>query len=168
MKRKALKVIEEEVISEEASPKEETPVLPEPTTIVNDAADAPDIADTTDTTSKRRKKKTRRPVFSDTIPAIPVASFHRLAREMAENCRADLRWEADALQALQVAAEAFMVEKFKKAGEMECVPTTQGQKSSSTSRPLLMLVKGKIASILQWNVPWNIFRAYLHPVSSFM
>lgn len=118
MKRKALKVIEEEVKSEEASPKEETPVLPEPTTIVNDAADAPDIADTTDTTSKRRKKKTRRPVFSDTIPAIPVASFHRLAREMAENCRSDLRWEADALQALQVAAEAFMVEKFKKAGEM--------------------------------------------------
>lgn len=115
MKRKALKVIEEEVKSEEASPKEETPVLPDPTTIVNDAADAPDIADTT---SKRRKKKTRRPVFSDTIPAIPVASFHRLAREMAENCRADLRWEADALQALQVAAEAFMVEKFKKAGEM--------------------------------------------------
>ncbi len=35
---------------------------------------------------------------------------------MANDCKSDLRWEADALEALQVAAEAFMVEKFQKAG----------------------------------------------------
>jgi histone H3/H4 len=38
-----------------------------------------------------------------------------MARTMANNCKSDLRWEADALEALQVAAEAFMVEKFQKA-----------------------------------------------------
>ena len=67
--------------------------------------------------SKTHKKKLRRPVHSDTIPAIPVASFHRMARFMAEDVKSDLRWEAEALQALQVAAEAFMVEKFQKAKE---------------------------------------------------
>ena len=65
--------------------------------------------------SKTHKKKLRRPVHSDTIPAIPMASFHRMARFMAEDVKSDLRWEAEALQALQVAAEAFMVEKFQKA-----------------------------------------------------
>ncbi len=34
---------------------------------------------------------------------------------MAEDVNSDLRWEKDALEALQVAAEAFMVEKFQKA-----------------------------------------------------
>ena len=67
--------------------------------------------------SKTHKKKLRRPVHSDTIPAIPVASFHRMARFMAEDVKSDLRWEAEALEALQVAAEAFMVEKFQKAKE---------------------------------------------------
>jgi histone H3/H4 len=38
-----------------------------------------------------------------------------MARTMANDCKSDLRWEADALEALQVAAEAFMVEKFQKA-----------------------------------------------------
>ena len=80
-------------------------------------AAAEDSDTTTPTSPKPRasRRKTRRPVLSDTIPAIPVASFHRLAREMAEDCKSDLRWENAALQALQVAAEAFMVEKFQKA-----------------------------------------------------
>jgi histone H3/H4 len=73
------------------------------------------LPETSITKSTRTKKKLRRPVLSDTIPAIPVASFHRLAREMAQDCKSDLRWEAEALEALQVAAEAFMVEKFQKA-----------------------------------------------------
>ena len=65
--------------------------------------------------SKTHKKKLRRPVHSDTVSAIPVASFRRMARYMAEDVKSDLRWEKDALEALQVAAEAFMVEKFQKA-----------------------------------------------------
>jgi histone H3/H4 len=50
-------------------------------------------------------------------PAVPVACFRRLARAMADDCKSDLRWEASALQALQVATEAFAVEKFQKAGD---------------------------------------------------
>lgn len=50
-------------------------------------------------------------------PAVPVACFRRLARAMANDCKSDLRWEASALQALQVATEAFAVEKFQKAGD---------------------------------------------------
>lgn len=64
-----------------------------------------------------QRKKARRPVLSDTIPAIPVASFRRMAKTMADEYKTDLRWEADALEALQVATEAFIVEKFQKAGD---------------------------------------------------
>ena len=115
MKRKtALKVTADEAETEDPV-KEEPIALPGAT---NDSTNEPDASDVTEAVIKRRKKKNRRPTFSDTIPAIPVASFHRLAREMADNCRSDIRWEADALRALQVGAEAFMVEKFQKAGEM--------------------------------------------------
>ncbi len=80
-----------------------------------------DVTPTAHTTPMRvdkpRRKKMRRPVHSDTIPAIPVATFRRITRAMAENYRSDLRWEAEALEALQVGAEAFMVEKFQKGQE---------------------------------------------------
>ena len=56
-------------------------------------------------------------MLSDTIPAMPVAPFRRMARVMANAVKSDLRWESDALEALQVAAEAYMVEKFQKAKE---------------------------------------------------
>jgi hypothetical protein len=36
---------------------------------------------------------------------------------MAEEYRADLRWEDEALKALQADAEAFLIEKFQKAKE---------------------------------------------------
>ena len=69
----------------------------------------------TEVAIRRPRKKIRRPTLSDTVSAIPVAAFHRMVRHMAEDCKSDLRWEAEALQALQTDAEAFMVEKFQKA-----------------------------------------------------
>ena len=40
-----------------------------------------------------------------------------MARTMANDYKSGLRWESDALEALQVAAEALLVEKFQKAKE---------------------------------------------------
>jgi histone H3/H4 len=66
---------------------------------------------------RRPRKKLRLPTLSDTIPAIPVASFHRLVREISQDCKSDLRWEAEALEALQVDTEAYLIWKFQKAKE---------------------------------------------------
>lgn len=66
-------------------------------------------------TIRRPKKKLRRPTLSDTIPAIPVASFHRLAREISQDCNPNIRWEGEALEALQVDTEAYLIEKFQQA-----------------------------------------------------
>lgn len=73
----------------------------------NDMAEAP----------RRPRKKLRRPTLSDTIPAIPVAAFQRLVREISEDCKSDMRWEAEALEALQVDTEAYLIGKFQKAKE---------------------------------------------------
>lgn len=73
--------------------------------------------ETTDTSTRRPRKKLRRPVISDTISAIPVAAFQRLVREITADCKSDMRWEADALQALQADTEAFLIGKFQKAKE---------------------------------------------------
>jgi histone H3/H4 len=64
---------------------------------------------------RRPKKKLRRPTLSDTIPAIPVAAFHRLVREIGDENRIELRWEDKALEALQVDAEAYLIGKFQQA-----------------------------------------------------
>ena len=66
---------------------------------------------------RRPRKKLRRPTLSDTIPAIPVASFQRLVREISQDYKSDLRWEAEALEALQVDTEAYLIGKFQKAKE---------------------------------------------------
>ena len=94
--------------------REEPAVEAPPAALEDVTPTAPDLPEKAD---KPRRKKMRRPVHSDTIPAIPVATFKRITRSMAENCRSDLRWEAEALEALQVGAEAFMVEKFQKGKE---------------------------------------------------
>ena len=91
---------------------QEDPVT-DPVTI--DLSHASDPSDPTET--KRPKKKLRRPTLSDTIPAIPVASFRRMARRMAEDSKSDMRWEGEALEALQVDAEAFLIQRFQKAKE---------------------------------------------------
>jgi histone H3/H4 len=38
-------------------------------------------------------------------------------RRIAQNCKTDLRWEEEALQALQVDAEAYLIQRFQKARE---------------------------------------------------
>ena len=97
----ALQIATEELPEAPPTPEDATPTAPP----------LPEKAD------KPRRKKLRRPVHSDTIPAVPVATFKRIARAMAEDFRMDMRWEAEALEALQVGAEAFMVEKFQKGKE---------------------------------------------------
>lgn len=61
----------------------------------------------------------RRPEFSDTIPAIPVASFKRLVRAVTDDQKLDKQsriiWESKALEALHVGAEAFVIDKFNDA-----------------------------------------------------
>jgi histone H3/H4 len=74
-------------------------------------------AESTALAARRPRKKLRRPTLSDTVPAIPVAAFQRMVRHMAEEFRPDLRWEDEALRALQADAEAFLIEKFQKAKE---------------------------------------------------
>jgi histone H3/H4 len=64
---------------------------------------------------RRPRKKQRRPTLSDKIPAVPVAAFHRLVREIGDSVRSDMRWEEGALEALQTDAEAYMIERFQKA-----------------------------------------------------
>ena len=72
-------------------------------------------ANETTQTIRHPKKKLRRPTLSDTIPAIPVAAFHRLVREIGDENRSELRWEDKALEALQVDAEAYLIGKFQQA-----------------------------------------------------
>jgi len=64
---------------------------------------------------RKPSKATKRPVFSDTISAIPIASFNRLVREITDDIKSDIRWEAKALEALHVDTEAFLIEKFYNA-----------------------------------------------------
>jgi len=64
-----------------------------------------------------RRARNRRPVISDTVSAIPVAAFHRLVREIAFDFKSDLRWEKEALEALHVDAEAFMIENFDRGNK---------------------------------------------------
>jgi histone H3/H4 len=78
-------------------------------------SDTESPANETTKTIRRPKKKLRRPTLSDTIPAIPVASFRRLAREISQDCKFYIRWEGEALEALQVDTEAYLIEKFQQA-----------------------------------------------------
>lgn len=84
----------------------------EPTAIEATAIEA---IEAPEASTRRPKKKLRRPTLSDTIPAIPVAAFQRLVRELSEERKIDMRWEAEALEALQVDAEAYLIEKFQQA-----------------------------------------------------
>jgi len=109
-----VKVIKEETLVIQDTPPE-TPAIRAAISTEEQKTESNDAPQSESKTTNPPRKKLRRPVLSDTVPAIPVASFRRMARTMANDCKSDLRWEADALEALQVAAEAFMVEKFQKA-----------------------------------------------------
>ena len=64
-----------------------------------------------------RRARNRRPVLSDTVSAIPVAAFHRLVREIAGELKSDLRWEKEALEALHVDTEAYLIESFDRGNK---------------------------------------------------
>ncbi len=70
---------------------------------------------------KRRKKKVPRALSQikkmqkSTNLLIPKKSFGRLVREIAQELGDDLRFQEDALLALQEAAEAHLIEVFKRA-----------------------------------------------------
>lgn len=63
---------------------------------------------------RRKKHKVSRRA-SDLVSAVPTAVFRRLVREITQDIKSDIRWEAEALEALQVDAEAFMIERFGEA-----------------------------------------------------
>ena len=65
----------------------------------------------------RRKSKNRRPIISDTISAVPVAAFQRLVREIGYDINPNIRWEKEALEALHVDTEAYLIEKFDKGNK---------------------------------------------------
>jgi histone H3 len=50
-----------------------------------------------------------------TAMLLPKLPFQRLVREIAQDFRTDLRFQASALAALQEAAEAFVVQRFEDA-----------------------------------------------------
>lgn len=63
---------------------------------------------------RRKKHKVSRRA-SDLVSAVPTAVFRRLVRELTQDVKSDMRWEAAALEALQVDAEAYMIERFGNA-----------------------------------------------------
>jgi histone H3/H4 len=63
---------------------------------------------------RRKKHKVSRRA-SDLVSAVPTAVFRRLVRELTQDVKSDMRWEAAALEALQVDAEAYMIERFGSA-----------------------------------------------------
>ena len=66
-------------------------------------------------THRRKRRAVQR--SSDLSSAIPSAVFRRLIREIAHDYLSDLRWEADALEALQVDAEAYLIGRFGEANK---------------------------------------------------
>ena len=75
---------------------------------------APDV-DTVAVHHRKKRKPIRR--SSDLSSAVPTAVFRRLVREITEDVKSDLRWEAEALEALQVDAEAYMIGYFSEANK---------------------------------------------------
>ncbi|CAF1786128.1 unnamed protein product [Brassica oleracea var. botrytis] len=51
----------------------------------------------------------------NTYPLIPKLPFQRLVKEIGQSLKADLRFQSSAIDALQEAAEAFLVEFFHDA-----------------------------------------------------
>ena len=53
---------------------------------------------------------------------IPKLSFSRLVREIAQEISADLRFQSGALEALQEAMEAFLVNEFERKSKIYQLP----------------------------------------------
>ena len=89
------------------------PVEPEPSTLSVE----PQLTETVTETEHIRKKRKAIKRGADLASAIPTAVFRRLVREIARDFKSDLRWEAEALEALQVDAEAYLVGQFGEANK---------------------------------------------------
>ena len=53
-----------------------------------------------------------------TLYSVPRATFQRLVREITGDFKSDLRWTAEALEALQGDAEQFVEEHFARARDL--------------------------------------------------
>lgn len=49
---------------------------------------------------------------------IPRVSFRRLVEELAAECKSDLRFQQDAIEALQESAENLIAERFVRCAEL--------------------------------------------------
>ena len=85
----------------------------EPPETLPESSPTPTVAEPE--THRRKRRAVQR--SSDLSSAIPSAVFRRLIRDIAHDYRSDLRWEADALEALQVDAEAYLIGRFSEANK---------------------------------------------------
>lgn len=78
-----------------------------------------DEGDEAERPMKRARFVKRRPVFSDKLPAIPKAAFKRLVKEVTYDQQLNkdekMKWTPNAMEALHVGAEAFVIDKFYNA-----------------------------------------------------
>ena len=99
--------------------KKRPPVLTDAVAVPVEPPESITVSDPPPAAESEPHKRKRRAVqrSSDLSPAIPSAVFRRLIREIASEYRSDLRWEADALEALQVDAEAYLLGRFGEANK---------------------------------------------------
>jgi histone H3/H4 len=98
------------VLAKEPTP----PAEPQPASAEAVAVSSPAAEPVADIEHHRKKRRPNRR-SSDVGPIVPSAVFRRLIREISQDIKSDLRWEADALEALQVDAEAYLVGRFGEA-----------------------------------------------------
>ena len=60
----------------------------------------------------------RRPGHRKKALVIPRAAFSRLVRELGQDCRSDLLWKANGIQALQEASEDLIQGRFHDAARL--------------------------------------------------
>ena len=88
------------------------PVEPPQELVISEPSPAAEPASEVEHHRKKRRPNRR---SSDTGPVVPTAVFRRLVREITQDVNSDLRWEAEALEALQVDAEAYLMQRFGEA-----------------------------------------------------
>ena len=92
------------------------PYLLESLITVKEEEQSPVPAPAEDTGAEPRRKRGRvQRRSSDLVSAVPSAVFRRLVKEITSDIKSDLRWEAEALAALQTDAEAYLIGRFGEA-----------------------------------------------------
>ena len=97
-----------------ATPTDVTPPVAQEALALVESLPASDI-DAVAVHHRKKRRPNRR--ASDLTSAVPTAVFRRLVREITNDIKSDLRWEAEALEALQVDAEAYMIDCFGEANK---------------------------------------------------